>query len=223
MNMKRTSIADALAAMHNAAQREGNPLPVNVKDANDKTGEGRKLTVAEKRERDAEARLIRQRVETFGYFDKLSENRREGLVEIGLACADEHERRISFRSQFALGVVHLFPNAGSIVWETYKHAVRFVRYTFGNEPARILREEMRALCEHYDMVLPTAGKKTTGGVQGLTPFKAAQGLRSSVDALIERVNKTKRLDVTARTLKRLMNAAKEMDAAIGELEQEAAA
>lgn len=178
MNTSKNTIGAAIAALHSNT-------PANVPNPFDKTGTVPKLTMAEKKEKDQEARYARQLIETYGYFDTLPVDRREGLVEISIACIEEAERRMEFRLQFQTGIVHLFPSAKAVTWETYKHAARFVRYTFGDHAYKIFREEIRALCAFYEIPMPSAGTGNGSGTKGLTPTKYAQGFTRRVEDLIE--------------------------------------
>jgi len=188
------SIGAALAALaaNTSAAVSHATFPPNVPNVNDKTGTTTKLTVAQKKERDSEARYARQLIETYGHFDALPVDRREGLVEISIACVEEAERRGEFRVHFQAGIVHLFPTARSLDdWACYKHAARFVRYTFGDHAYKIFREEIRALCEFHGVAMPSAGTGSGNGTKGLTPTKYAQGFTSRVEQLIEFAAKAK--------------------------------
>ena len=188
------SIGAAIAAlaMNTSAAVSHATFPPNVPNVNDKTGTKRKLSEAEKKDRDSEARYARQLIETYGHFDALPGDRREGLVEISIACVEEAERRGEFRAQFQIGIVHLFPTARSLDdWACYKHAARFVRYTFGEHAYRIFREEIRALCEFHGVEMPSAGTGSGNGTKGLTPRKFAQGMTATIEALIDKATKAK--------------------------------
>jgi len=209
MNTSNNSVGAAIAALAANTSAALSHAPANVPNVNDRTGTVRKLTAAEKKERDAEARYARQLIETYGHFDALPVDRREGLVEISIACVEEAERRGEFRAQFQLGIVHLFPTARSLDdWACYKHAARFVRYTFGDHAYKIFREEIRALCEFHGVAMPTAGTGSGNGTKGLTPTKYAQGFTSRVEQLIEFAAKAKGMKdrPNAATLREVTNA-----------------
>ena len=191
MNTSNNSVGAAIAALAANTSAALSHTPANVPNVNDRTGTVRKLTEAEKKDRDSEARYARQLIETYGHFDKLPDDRKQGLVEISIACVEEAERRGEFRAQFQIGIVHLFPTAKSIVWDTYKHAARYCRYTFGDHAYKIFREEIRALCEFHGVEMPSAGTGSGNGTKGLTPTKYAQGFTSRVTALIEFAAKAK--------------------------------
>jgi len=199
------SIGAALAAIaaNTSAAVSHATLPPNVPNVNDKTGTTTKLTVAQKKERDSEVRYIRQKIEIFGHFDKLPEDRREGLVEMGIACSEEADHREAFSMTFAVGVIHLFPSAKSVDWKTYNLAQRFVRYAFGDRAYRIFRVELKELCAYYGINVPTAGTGTSGSnIKGLTPHKYAQGVTSSFTIAIDKAMKGKKMrdKLDARTM-----------------------
>ena len=192
MNTSNNSVGAALAALAANTSAALSHAPANVPNVNDRTGTVRKLTEAEKKDRDSEARYARQLIETYGHFEKLPDDRKQGLVEISIACVEEAERRGEFRAQFQLGIAHLFPTARSLDdWACYKHAARFVRYTFGDHAYKIFREEIRALCEFHGVAMPTAGTGSGNGTKGLTPHKFAQGMTSTIEALIDKATKAK--------------------------------
>lgn len=192
MNTSNNSVGAALAALAANTSAALSHAPANVPNVNDRTGTVRKLTEAEKKDRDSEARYARQLIETYGFFDKLPDDRKQGLVEISIACIEEADRRMEFRAQFQVGIVHLFPTARSLDdWACYKHAARFCRYTFGDHAYKIFREEIRALCEFHGVAMPSAGTGSGNGTKGLTPTKYAQGFTSRVEQLIEFAAKAK--------------------------------
>ena len=115
-------------------------------------------------------------------------------------CLNHDTERESFAESCKEHVKMIFP--APVDYETWKPVIGAIRADIGAYAAICFRKAYKALYEN----LPSAGTGTGSGGKGMNAKRAATGLQSRIDAVVEYMAKIPKKSINAKVMAQLADA-----------------